>query len=112
MMEMKFIGLVLLSLVSTAAFADLATKLNKFNGYTIVGSETIVGWYDKNSGKKGDSFEGCEYGRVIIFENNKALTCAEYGYHYAYRPTAVILSKNGFFKMVVDDEVYEMTTFI
>lgn len=106
---------VLALLVSPVAWADLADELEDLVGYTIVDSKTIGGWYDDDD--KGDgSFEGCEHGRVIVFTDNKKLTCAEYGYQYAYRPTAIILAKEisykgrSFydFKMVVEDEVYDM----
>jgi len=53
---------------------------------------------------------------VILFSDGKALTCAGFGYHYAYRPDAVLLAKlityggNTLYdiKMVVDNEVYDM----
>ena len=101
--------------LSSSAYADLADKLSALVGYTIVDSKTIKGWYDKGEKEEG-AFKGCKHGRVIIFTDNKILTCAEYGYQYAYRPTAVILAKQisyqgkSFYdiKMVVEDEVYDM----
>jgi len=96
-----------LALVAMPAFAGVADTLEDLVGYTIVASKTIDGWQDAG-GKKGDSFEGCEYGRTIIFADNKILHCAIYNYQYSYRPTAVILSNGSQFKMIVDDEVYDM----
>jgi hypothetical protein len=106
---------------SIAAFAILAGAsslcsasiseymLARYAGYTIVGSFTITGWYDTGSeGKKGDSFEGCNYGRVIVLDNSKTLTCAGYSYHYAYRPDALVLVRNGNFKMIVETEEFDM----
>lgn len=106
---------VLALLVSPVAWADLADELEDLVGYTIVDSKTIAGWYDDDDKGEG-SFEGCEHGRIIVFTDNKKLTCAEYGYQYVYRPTAIILGKEisyrgqSFydFKMVVEDEVYDM----
>lgn len=103
-------------LVSPLACADLADKLENLVGYTIVDSKTVAGWYD-NEEKGEGTFNGCKQGRVIVFTDNKKLTCAEYGYQYAYRPTAIILGKeisyqgHSFydFKMVVEDEVYDMS---
>lgn len=51
-----------------------------------------------------------------MFTDSTILTCAEYGYQYAYRATAIILANEisyqgrSFydFKMVVEDEVYDM----
>lgn len=89
------------------AHADSADKLARYVGYTIVAVLPVTGFVD-SSGKRGDSFEGCEYGRVIVFEGDKALTCTGYGYSYAYRPTALVLSRGGVFKMIVDGNAYDM----
>ena len=102
-------------LFSGGASADLAGKLERLVGYTILASKTIKGWYDDDEREDG-AFKGCRHGRVIVFTDGTGLTCAEYGYMYAYRPTAIILGKRidvggrSFtdFKMVVEDEVYDM----
>ena len=105
-MKKQLLYLLLLS-ISTTAFADVTSQLSRFVGYTIVASKTIAGYQDKN-GKKDDSFEGCDYDRVIIFDDDKILTCAGYGYQYAYRPTAIILSNGTSFKMIVGNDVYDV----
>jgi hypothetical protein len=69
---------------------------------------TVTGWIDRDKGKNGDSFEGCEFGRIIIFDDSKVLTCSSYSYSYSYRPRAAILSNGSGFKMIVGDEVYDM----
>jgi hypothetical protein len=106
------IGLVL---HSSPARADLASKLEGLVGYVITDSKTIQGWYDDDEKGEG-AFKGCKQGRKIVFTDNKVLTCAQYGYQYAYRPTAIILARpisyqgKTFydFKMIVEDEVYDM----
>ncbi|MGH8402384.1 MAG: hypothetical protein ACRESO_03105 [Gammaproteobacteria bacterium] len=106
---MKKIALILMMLASTAA----ATDLSNYIGYTIAAQKTIVGYVDQN-GRRGDSFEGCKYGRKIIFDDNTYLTCTEYdyayayAYAYAYRPDAILLVRNGSWVMIVDDEAYDM----
>ncbi|WP_155886520.1 hypothetical protein [Acidovorax sp. JHL-3] len=92
---------------TTSAFADITSQLARFVGYTIIASKTVAGYQDGN-GKKSDSFEGCEYDRVIIFDDNKILTCAGYGYQYSYRPTAIIISNGSSFKMIIESDVYDM----
>ena len=96
-----------LILAASPANADLADELEDLVGYTIVDSKTIDGWYDED-GKKEDGFEGCAHGRTIVFTDGRILHCAEYGYQYAYRPTAIILARGSSFKMIVEDEVYDM----
>lgn len=93
--------------ITTTAFADFSNELGDFIGYTIVGNKTIIDWYDKN-GKSDDSFEGCDFDRVFVFSDNRILTCASYGYTYAYRPRAVILSNGYNFKMIVGDHIFSM----
>lgn len=109
--------LVLASLaLPTIANADLADELEDLVGYVIVAAKTVEGWRDGR--KRGDDFEGCEHGRVIVFTDGTALTCNTYSYSYSYRPTAVILAKQFKyqgrevydFKMVVEDEVYDMSS--
>jgi hypothetical protein len=105
-MKFWFLGAALL-LVTPSAFADLADELSHLVGYTIIDTKTIEGWYDED-GKKGDSFEGCEFGRTIVFSDNRVLRCSEYNYQYSSMPTAIILSNGQQFKMIVEDTVYDM----
>jgi hypothetical protein len=99
----------------TVSKAGLADELEDLVGYMIVAAKIVDGW--KDGRKFGDGFEGCEHGRVIVFTDGTALTCNTYSYSYSYRPTAVILAKQFkfqgreaySFKMVIDDEVYDMS---
>lgn len=103
----QYIVGIALSFLTTQAMADTASSLSRFVGYTIAGSFTITGWQDGN-GKRGDSFEGCEFDRVIILDDSKTLRCATYSYSYSYRPTAVVLVKGASFKMIVGNDIYDM----
>ncbi|HEX8010060.1 MAG TPA: hypothetical protein VF814_03875 [Casimicrobiaceae bacterium] len=103
----KLATALILALVSVPAPAQLDYDLSNLQGYTVIGRKTIAGWYD-NNGATGDGFEGCQFGRVIVFTDNRILTCRGYTYQYAYRPTAIILSNGASFKMVVGNTVYEM----
>lgn len=105
----KAILMMLFSVVSNSAMAGLADNLSQLVGYTIIDSKTIKGWYDADDSEiEGGAFKGCKYGRVIVFTDNKILKCSQYGYQYAYRPTAVILSNGSQYKMIVEDEIYDM----
>jgi hypothetical protein len=94
---------------------DVADELENYVGYTIVGAKTIAG-YVNSDGKRKDDFEGCEYGRTIIFDDGTGLKCSSYGYQYAYRPKAIILAKslsiNGTnfetVVMIVESDKYDM----
>ena len=83
---------------------------NQYQGYTIVGKKTIVGYIQINGStrKEGDSFNGCRYNRWIVFDDNTVLKCTGYTYQYAYRPDAIILVRAGNWVMIVDGEEYDM----
>jgi hypothetical protein len=116
----KILGLIFLTslVLPVIALADCGDELEDLVGYTIVDSKTIKGWYDDEEDEEaeGGAFKGCRHGRVIIFTDNTRLTCSEYGYMYAYRPTAIIFVKEISFsgksfydiKMMVEDEVFDM----
>lgn len=94
---------------------DLTSELESLIGYTIVSSKTISGWFGEDE-EGGTAFKGCKRGRTIKFTDGTYLRCAEYGYQYAYRPTAILLAKEipidgkSYFdiKMIVESEVYDM----
>lgn len=94
--------------------ADCTRTLEKNVGWTIIDSKTIKGFRDKS--KKSDSFEGCDYDRVIYFTDGTTVTCTSYGYQYAYMPTAIILGKAlnyqgknmTMYKMIVENDEYDI----
>jgi hypothetical protein len=90
-----------------AISAAYASDIGQFVGYTIAAKKTIVGYQDEN-GKGDSSFEGCNFGRKIIFTDQTYLTCTSYNYQYAYRPDAVLLVRNGSWIMLVEGERYDM----
>lgn len=108
---------VLLLVVGLSANAVSTDELENLVGYTIVASKTIDSYYDTDPDReRGDGFEGCDFDRVILFTDGTKLTCAGYGYQYAYMPTAIIFAKkishggHNFYdiKMLVEDEIYDM----
>ncbi len=102
---------LILIFCSASAFADFADQAKEYVGYTIVAVKTVAKWVDPDTGKSEDSFEGCDYGRIIVFDGNTALVCNEYGYQYAYRPEAVILSNGSSIIMIVGDDAYDMAKY-
>ncbi len=41
--------------------------------------------------KVSDSFEGCDYGKKIYFDNGLLFECRTYSYTYSYRPEVMIV---------------------
>lgn len=99
------IGLTVASFVAAAAIPE--DMLGSLKGYTILGSYQITGWRDTD-GKKGDAYEGCNYGRVLILNYQSAVTCSGYWYEYAYHPNVVILSNGTSMKMLLNGNVRDI----
>jgi hypothetical protein len=108
MMKKSITTLAVCAGLSINAHADFTDKLSRLVGYSVVLAGTITGFQDSNK-KRNDSFEGCEYGRRIFIDDRYQVTCATYSYSYSYRPSVVILSQGSSFKMVVGDEIYDIT---
>lgn len=106
---------ILLSVIPTMSYANCESSLERYIGWTIIDSKTIDG-YRKENGAKEDSFEGCDYGRIIFFRDGTSVTCNSYSYQYAYAPTAILLGKlvnyKGktftMLKMIVEGDEYDL----
>lgn len=81
----------------------------ELDGYEKIAEWTVSGYVDIDE-KQGfmQPFNGCAYGRKIIFTNNKYLVCKSFYFHFAYRPIANIFSNGYDLKMVVDDIVFDV----
>ncbi|MCK1391682.1 hypothetical protein [Bradyrhizobium sp. 1] len=80
-------------------------KLERVIGYTLVAAKTVVAHID--DGKREDGFSGCTYGRILVFDDNTGVRCAEYNYEYAYRPDAYIFVRGGSIKMCIEGYLYD-----
>jgi hypothetical protein len=100
----------------TGVHADTIDKLSDLEGFYVLKVKTIDGWMDKDKKQKKSGFEGCDWDRVIIFDDGTTATCRTYSYTYSYRPKAALFVKpmthNGtsFFsiKMLVGSDIYDM----
>jgi hypothetical protein len=80
--------------------------LSRLVGYTIAASKTVVGYIEDD--KKRDDFEGCNFNRTPVFEDNTGVRCSSYSYSYSYRPTAYILVKGSNIKLCIENELYDV----
>ncbi|MGV7212513.1 hypothetical protein [Bradyrhizobium sp. UFLA05-112] len=48
----------------------------------------MAGFIQDNE-RKGE-FTGCEYDRILVFDDNTAVRCTSYNYTYSYRPDAYV----------------------
>jgi hypothetical protein len=100
---------VALLLVSAPSIALNDSMLSRLEGYTLIKVGEITGWRDSN-GKKGDAFEGCDYGRVLTVDYSLQVTCAGYGYSYSYHPKAFFFRRGSNIKMIVESDIYDVTS--
>lgn len=99
----------LVALVSSPAIAINESMLKRLEGYTLIKVGEITGWLDRN-GKKSDSFEGCDFGRKLTVDYSLQVTCQSYGYSYAYHPTAFFFRRGSTLKMIVENDIYDVTS--
>lgn len=93
--------------VSLAGPARADCDLDDIVGFTLIAKKTIDGWIQ--NGKRGDSFEGCEYDRIIAFTDGTGVACRTYSYSYSYRPTAYIFADGSSMKMCVGSSFYSVS---
>lgn len=96
------------ALSAQSVHADIADDLAGYTGYTIIDSKRIERWVSSDGKTRGNGFEGCDYGRAIIFSDGTYLECRSYGYTYAYAARALILSDGKSVIMIVRDRVFRM----
>lgn len=84
-----------------------AIDLSDYFDYTIIYTGNVTGYIDDN-GEEKDSFEGCEYGRMLIIDYSKSITCQTYSYSYSYNPDIVILSNGSSSIAVINDDEYDI----
>tara|TARA_R110002020_G_scaffold277225_1_gene492479 strand:- start:2251 stop:2556 length:306 start_codon:yes stop_codon:yes gene_type:complete len=94
----KLITILACCFVSFSALASDLEDLAK-DGYAVIDETTV----------KGYDFEGCEYDKVIAFNNGLKFKCSEYSYHYSYNPEVYILmhARHGDYKVIIDDEEFD-----
>jgi hypothetical protein len=96
------LAFLLLLFISPSAFAEC--DLDEVVSYTLLASKYVAGYIEK--GERKDDFEGCDFDRVIIFDDNTGVRCIGYSYSYSYRPKAYIFSDGVTMQMCVDGIFY------
>lgn len=107
--EFKFTCRIMVGLLFLWSGVAVACRLDasRYVGWTIIYSGTVTGYIDEH-GRHESAFEGCEYGRVLIVDYNKQVTCQTYSYSYSYRPDIVVLKNGSRLEACIDDEVYDI----
>ena len=82
--------------------------ISDYVGWEIIYSGNVTGYINED-GEEESSFEGCEYGRMLIVDYNKQVTCQTYNYSYSYNPEIVILSNGYQMEACINDEMYRIT---
>lgn len=108
--KISLVGLIVTStMLSSPLYGSCEIDVSDYVGWSIIFSGTVTGYVNED-GSTEDSFEGCEHGRRLIIDYNKAVTCQTYSYSYSYRPDIVILkSSYGSYEACIDDEMYDIS---
>jgi hypothetical protein len=91
-------------LVPSRAFASCG--FDGLIGYTLVTTKYVSGYIE--NGERKDAFEGCNFGRILIFDDNTGVTCMSYSYSYSYRPKAYIFINRTSMKACINDNMYSV----
>lgn len=87
--------------------ASCEMDVSDYVGWQIIYSGTVTG-YITDEGTENDSFEGCDYGRRLIVDYTKQVTCQTYSYSYAYLPDIVVLANEYSRIACIDNDIYEI----
>ena len=97
--------------IATSTQANAGCDISDYVGWNIIYSGTVTGYIDEDGHKNENpkrGFEGCEYGRVLIVDYTKEITCDEYHYAYAFHPAILIMSDGVSRKACIDNEMYDI----
>ncbi len=94
-------------ILAGAAKSGCKIDISEFVGWEIIYAGQITGYIDE-AGEIADDFDGCEWGRILIVDYDKTVTCDEYNYSYAYRPEIVVFADGYDMKACIDDEIYDL----
>ena len=97
----------LVSFPTILVFGCEIDDIGDYIGYTIVSRHTVTGFIN-DDGEKESAHNGCSYGRVLIIDNNKQVTCMDYGYSYAYHPEMILLSNGSSLKACIEDDIFNV----
>jgi len=105
----KFDIFALAILIIAWSSSSFACRMNvsRYVGWTIIYSGTVTGYINEN-GEEESSFEGCEYGRILIIDYNKQVTCQTYSYSYSYYPDIVVLKNGRRLEACINDDMYDI----
>ena len=96
----KFIIVILLAVtVLSPGLARAECDLHEVVGYTLAAIKTIAGRIDKDG--RNDDYQGCDFDRILVFDDNTGVRCTTYTYSYSYRPRAYIWAGGGSIRMCV-----------
>lgn len=105
---LKLITVLLLMInMSSFSLAD-CDEITEDRSWDMIYTGTVTGYRDTD-GKTGDDFEGCDFGRDLILDYSKKVTCNSYNYSYSYMPTIQVYSNGYSLKACIDNDMYDVS---
>jgi hypothetical protein len=56
-------------------------------------------------------FEGCEFDKIIAFDNDLVFQCRTYSYTYAYKPDVTIVTRSSGYEVFIHGKKYSGTLY-
>lgn len=100
-------ALLVLLMCMTAVDAAVACDLDSMIGWTLIARKIVTGSIEK--GVRKDDFEGCDFDRIIVFDDDTGVRCTGYSYTYSFRPTAYIWANGSSLKMCVNSSSFDVS---
>lgn len=91
-----------------AAAVGCEVDVTRYVGWEILYAGTVTGYVDDDGTTVDNYFKGCDYGRVLVIDGRRSVTCRSFSYSYAYRPQIVILSDGFNWEACIDDEMHRV----
>lgn len=100
-------ALLVLAICVMPSAALAGCDLDSLVGWTLIARKTIAG--SIQDGQRKEDFEGCDFNRIIVFDDNTGVQCTGYSYTYSYRPTAYIWVNSSSLKMCVGSSEFAVS---
>lgn len=90
------------------AAVSCEVDVSRYVGWEILSAGRVTGYVDDDGTTVDNYFKGCDYGRALIIDGRRSVTCRSFSYSYSYRPQIVILRDGFNWEACIDDKMYRI----
>lgn len=100
------VGVVLVCMANAVVGCEV--DVSRYVGWEILSAGRVTGYVDDDGTTVDNYFKGCDYGRALIIDGRRSVTCRSFSYSYSYRPQIVILRDGFNWEACIDDKMYRI----